>query len=316
MTVLGWDHLANTILNPNSHSRLKVLGLRIAKNDDDVMRFRREVLLEELKGSTMTTDALCKIASFIPRLEKVFLDEIFHDSHGVIILDMIVPRSDNFSEAWKALAQSFQTCPVPLRKLRVLSLPGCSINDDILNILAPTLVRIKKISLGRNPITAAGWQNFKNCYLDAASVHEAALTHLWVSSAMGDLGSGKAMLHGPGAIQIASMLPMLEEADLSGQPEVGNDGWAGICNELRKALEAEEKHVSSGGSAQSGPLKLRLLRVGGCRLKEETKKRLEDFFVKSFLPLTSVIAIQYGKKSSIYIAAGLGEILPTFWGEK
>lgn len=284
MTVSGWDHLANTILNPNAHSRLKVLGLRIAKNDDDVMRFRREVLLEELKGSTMTADALCKIASFIPRLEKVFLDEIFNDSHGVIILDMIVPRSDNFSDAWKALAHSFQECPVPQRKLRVLSLPGCSINDDILNILAPALVRIKKISLGRNPITVAGWQNFKNCYVDAASVHDAALTHLWVSSAMGDPGSGKTLLHGPGALQIASMLPLLEEADLSGQPEIGNDGWAGICDELRKALEAEEKHVSSGGSAlsfaQSGPLKLRLLKVGGCRLKDETKKMLEDFSSK------------------------------------
>ena len=182
-------------------SRLRVLGLRIAKNDDDVMRFRREVLLEELKGSTMTADALCRIASFVPRLEKVFLDEAFNDGHSVIILDRIVSRSDNFAEAWKALAHSFQACPAAQRKLRVLSLPGCSINDEALGILAPSLVRVKKISLGRNPITAAGWHNFKNCYVDAASVHEAALTHLWVSSPAGEPGSGKTLLHGPGAAQ-------------------------------------------------------------------------------------------------------------------
>ncbi len=39
--------------------------------------------------------------------------------------------------------------------------PGCSINDEILGILSPALVRIKMVHLGRNPITHAGWQTFK-----------------------------------------------------------------------------------------------------------------------------------------------------------
>ena len=38
MTAVGWDHLASTIRNPNANSKIRVLGLRIAKNDDDVIR--------------------------------------------------------------------------------------------------------------------------------------------------------------------------------------------------------------------------------------------------------------------------------------
>ena len=58
---------------------------------------------------------------------------------------MILSRSDNFSEAWKTLATEFLSCPPSTRKLRCLSLPGCSINDEILGLLAPALVRMKKV---------------------------------------------------------------------------------------------------------------------------------------------------------------------------
>jgi hypothetical protein len=90
----------------------------------------------------MTADALSRIASFVPRLEKVYLDDIFNDSH---ILDMIMSRSENFSDAWKTLANNFLSCPLSMRKLRCISLPGCAINDEILTILAPALVRVKKV---------------------------------------------------------------------------------------------------------------------------------------------------------------------------
>merc|ERR1711981_586728 len=72
--------------NPSS-VKLRKLELKITKNDDDVIRFRREIFLEELKGSSMTGEALAKIGQFIPRLEKVYLDDIFTD--GNYILDRI-----------------------------------------------------------------------------------------------------------------------------------------------------------------------------------------------------------------------------------
>ena len=119
-------------------------------------------------------------------------------------------------------------------------------------------------------------------------MHEAALTHLWVSSPAGEQGSGRTLLHGPGAAQLAPVLPLLEEVDLSGQPEIGGEGWAGICDELRMATEADQQKMGEKASSRdnlssSSNLKLRLLKVGGCRLKEETVKRLEEFSSKSEL---------------------------------
>ena len=83
---------------------------------------------------------------------------------------------------------------------------------------------------------------------------------------------------------MASVLPHLEEADLSGQTEIGADGWAAICNEIRRAAEEAAKEDAVGldastsgtASAPSGTFRLRLLRVGGCRLKDDTRKALED----------------------------------------
>ena len=99
--------------NPSS-VKLRKLELKITRNDDDVIRFRREIFLEELKGksqvgkslrawsslcsliissilistqisgSTMTGEGLAKIGQFIPRLEKVYLDDIFTDSNHLI----------------------------------------------------------------------------------------------------------------------------------------------------------------------------------------------------------------------------------------
>ncbi len=110
---------------------------------------------------------------------------------------------------------------------------GCSITDEILCLLSPALVRIKMVHLGRNPISQQGWQTFRNSFMDATSVHEAALTHLSLRAAenapaqsaqqqrhTGSIGStttssvavsAKLLLHAPGAESLAPMLPRLEE---------------------------------------------------------------------------------------------------------
>ena len=67
VTSEGWEHLSSQICSAQTHSKLRELELKISKTDDDVIRFRREVLLEELKGSSMTPEALVKIGTFIPR---------------------------------------------------------------------------------------------------------------------------------------------------------------------------------------------------------------------------------------------------------
>ncbi len=113
--------------SPQSHCKLRKLEIKITKTEDDVIRFRREILLEELKGSNMNSEALAKIGAFVPRLEKVYLDDVFADSN--YLMDMIKLRSDNIVEAWKEMANNIMNCPIAKRKIRCLSLAGE--NDNV-----------------------------------------------------------------------------------------------------------------------------------------------------------------------------------------
>ena len=43
-----------------------------------------------------------------------------------------------------------------------MSLSGCAINDEVMEALAPALVKIKNVHLGHNPISSQGWQHLEN----------------------------------------------------------------------------------------------------------------------------------------------------------
>ena len=51
MTSEGWECLGTLI--KSSGCRLRKLELKITKTDDDTIKVRREILLEELRGTTM-----------------------------------------------------------------------------------------------------------------------------------------------------------------------------------------------------------------------------------------------------------------------
>ena len=156
---------------------------------------------------------------------------------------------------------------------RCLSLPGCAISDDVLLILAPALVRIEMIHLGRNPITSQGWEFFKNCFTDESSVGgEAKLQHLSINllTESGNTASGSVKyIHPVGMEHLSHVLPYLEEVDLSGQSEVGPEGWAHLAAGLTTAHER--------GKA----INLRLLKLEGCKIREETRMMLEDAVSKN-----------------------------------
>merc|ERR1719189_3150361 len=100
---------------------------------------------------TMTADSLLKVAEFMPHLEKIYLDDVFNDSIFSGIIDtarktsshITLTQSDNRNDllsAWEVIAKNILKCPIPDMKLRYLSLPGCAINDEIMEKLAPALV--------------------------------------------------------------------------------------------------------------------------------------------------------------------------------
>ena len=64
------------ILFLDSKSKLKKLEMKIADKEAE-LKFRKDILLEEFQGPTMTADSLSKIAEFIPYLEKAYLDDDF-----------------------------------------------------------------------------------------------------------------------------------------------------------------------------------------------------------------------------------------------
>ncbi len=73
----------------------------------------------------------------------------------------------------------------------------------------------------------------------------------------------------------------MEEVDLSGQQEVGAEGWTVFANVL---LLAHEK--------ASFPIKLRSLKLASCKIKKETREMLEDTFAKCH----SSTKLEFGKE--------------------
>ena len=127
--------------------------MKIAKNEAE-LKFRKDILLEEFQGPTMTADSLSKIAEFIPYLEKAYLDDDFiNDSlanqinpkaitHALMQSFTSTSDTNTLTGAWKCLAQNILEFPEKDLKLRSLSLPGCAITDDTMKILSPALVKI------------------------------------------------------------------------------------------------------------------------------------------------------------------------------
>ena len=102
----------------------------------------------------------------------------------------------------------------------------------------------------------------------------AALTHLSLNS-LTDSSPGAShlankstksnlLLHPAGMQHLSKILPRLEEADLSGQCDIGLDGWGFFIQSLKQCQE------------QGITLKLKKLRLRGCRMKEETKALLTE----------------------------------------
>ena len=129
------------------------------------------------------------------------------------------------------------------------------------------------VHLGRNQITSQGWEFFKNCFTDESMVGgEASITHLSINmlNESGSPASGSVKyIHPQGMEHLSHVLPYLEEVDLSGQFEVGIEGWIYLAEGLKSAHEK--------GKA----IKLRMLKLEGCKIKEDARLMLEDAVTKT-----------------------------------
>ena len=258
----GWHNFGTAIkqeIGTSSGCKLKKLELKIAAKDDEArMKLRREILLEELKSSTLTAhDALQNIASFLPYLEEVHLDDIFNDNKLLDLqkFDVFNKSPNHVLNAWQVVANSIKDCPA--LKLQTLSLSGCAINDEVMEYLAPALVRIKKVCLGHNPINGQGWQ-----HLEKALSGNHALTHLSVQSLQTPdkmkIGYDAKYLHCQDMDQFAQVCGHLEDVDLSGQVEIGHEGW----------------EIFFGKLDENPDFKLKNLKLKNCRVDSEAFKSL------------------------------------------
>ena len=256
--------------------------MKIAKNEAE-LKFRKDILLEEFQGPTMTADSLSKIAEFIPYLEKAYLDDDFINDNS--LANQINPKalthalmhtfkgSDNtITGAWKCLAQNILASPEKDLKLRSLSLPGCAITDDTMKILSPALVKIKAVHLGRNQINAQGW-----LYLDGFLEKEInanippVLIFLSLSTLINNGSDTKIYLKSNVMETLSHVIMKLEEVDLTGQKDIGVEGWVTLCTIAANTILAK-------GSS----LKLKKLKLGYCGINKETKDMLEGVFNKTW----------------------------------
>ena len=85
---------------------------------------------------------------------------------------------------------------------------------------------------------------------------------------VGKLTRNSFLLHPAGMEHLSQVLPRLEEADLSGQCEIGLDGWSFFIKSMEHLQE------------QGLNVNLRKLTLRCCRLKETTKSVLQDSVCK------------------------------------
>ncbi len=64
----------------------------------------------------MNPDSLRAIGRFLPRLEKVYLDDIYSDVP--FLMDLIKNRTDTMVDAWKDVAKSVLTCQETMKRIR------------------------------------------------------------------------------------------------------------------------------------------------------------------------------------------------------
>ena len=277
---LGWLRLGKAIREPGC--RMKKLELKISKNDDATIRLRREVLLEELKGMTMTAESLLQVAVFMPNLEKLYLDDVFNDNIFFEIVDKAKAvgqrdKTNNLLTAWEGLAQKILRCPMADMKLRYLSLPGCAIDDEIMEKLAPALVNIKEVHLGRNPITVDGWLSLKKALTQSPT----KLSILSLRTSSSDRYNTNALA----MKELSYVILMMEHVDLTGQQDIGTNGWETFI----EIVGAESKKASSH-------IHLKSLKLNGCRIDRATSDTLKSTFDKLHHD-GAVSKLEFGERS-------------------
>ena len=260
ITALGWELFGNQIKSV-AGGRLKKLELKIAaKNEDSKMKLRKEILFEEFKPSMITPSALQKIALFLPYLEEVHLDDIFsdakifNDAKNVFNAALNFKSTGNMVEAWKHVASNIIENDT---KLSVLSLSGCAITDEIMSFLAKALVKIKTVHLGLNPITNQGWQYLKEALNEPNNLTYLSLN---IQNKVFTSNFSSRFLHENAMENFSQVLLMVEEVDLSGQTEIGQEGWETLIQSLK---------------TNAHKVKLKSLKLVNCKVKSDVLSELK-----------------------------------------
>ena len=226
----------------------------------------------------MTAESLVQVAIFMPHLKEVYLDDVFNDSLINEIFDkakyvgqVAVGQSDNKNSlltAWTEISNNIKRCPMADLKLQFLSVPGCAIDDEIMEKLAPALANIREVHLGRNPITFEGWSTLRKALMASIDSSPSTMSILNLSTSNCDQNNRKYVQ--PSAMnQLAYVILMMEHVDLSGQQDITKDGWE-TFNEIVK------EEIQKG----SGQIRLKSLELKSCKIDRATGELLKATFDK------------------------------------
>lgn len=279
----GWDTLKEAICGmsviPKS-IKLKVLELKIQQKDKDVIKEGQNFLIgkqekiireglhkgqqvelsaEEFDTLPMNGKSLEKIAEFLPKLEEVYLDNIFVDKpifsklvtkigegQQLLLKKRSTSNEERREKAWDTVAKKIKETPDSKRTLKCLSLNGCGINNKILKILIPALVKIRKIYLAENPeITEEGWERL------ADKVAEEGNQMSFLSLKVTNPKSQHMMKCTEGIMtQLIRVMIKMEEVDLSGQKYITRENWEILVDQLNvcgtKELKLKSLTLSKG----------------------------------------------------------------------
>merc|ERR1711902_145197 len=114
------------------------------------------------------------------------------------------------------------------RPLKCLSINGCQIDDNNLEVLAPALVTLERLHIADNPnISGVGWNILRENMRQNSSLK-------FLSLKVSDRSKKNLIKNDPGMIScLVELLSQFEKIDISGQKEV--------TNEIMEQLETSKK---------------------------------------------------------------------------
>ena len=246
ITVLEFENFTKTMLSLN---RNKYPLRKIILNDCELNSKKLEKLAPLLvKFHWVSLSGLQKICNLGWR---IFSDNLQKPGLKISKLELKI-KSDNTSQWLRVHMEEMASIQTEF-----------DINDDTMEMLAPALVKIKEVHVGRNLITKNGWLALKNALMrDPFLPKKLSTLNLSLGKSTGNVMK---YIEAPSMEELTYILIKMQHVNLVGQQKIGKEGWDIFIKIVKEKIQENSKII-----------RLKSLDLGGCDLYQTTIVSLQE----------------------------------------